>query len=160
MKKSSYTLTKYENIVMDTISDVLKTHRGLYSIETGESSHGGWEAEIIPKNSKAAKLYISDIDSNTIYLAVDDTYFMEFFVNEKEYKKGLPDFKAHLLSALSGRIVGYHVKNKRDYVKHTYLKTVIEFNIKGEITPWCRNVIFQSRFKKRKDVVVQSFETY
>lgn len=160
MSLKGYKLTNYEKSVEDLINGLFEPYRGRYSIHAGEASYGGWEAEIVPTNSKAAKIHIHDIDSNTIYLTVDDTYNMEFFVNEEEYKQGLPDFKAHLAAILLGKVKGYHVRDKRDYLKYTYLKTVIEFEIENTIIPWCRNVIFRSWFIKRKDVVEQTFESY
>ena len=161
MSLKNYELTNYEKLVEDLINGLLESsYRGRCTIHAGEASYGGWEVKITPNNPKAAKIHIHDIDSNTIYLTVDEAYNMEFFVNEEEYEKGLPDFNAHLLAILQGRVKGYHVKDKRDYMKYTYLKTVIEFEIQNTIIPWCRNVIFRSWFIKRKDVVEQTFESY
>lgn len=160
MKKSTYTLTKYENIVEDIIADVLEAYRGLYSIEASESSHGGWEAEIVPINPKAAKIYISDIDDSTIYTAIDDTYFLEFHLNKTDYEKGLSDFRLHIQAALCGDIVGYHVKNMRDFASNPYMKTVLDFEIKNSVIPHSRNVLFRKIFIKRNDVVKQNFESY
>jgi len=160
MKKTTPELTEHEEIVKRTVNNVLKPYSGRYSIESGESSHGGWEVEIVPKNPKAAKIYISDIDSHIIYMAVDDMFFVEFYPEKNDYQDGLQDLKAHIIAAVGGKIKGYHIRHKTDFTKQAYMKTVIEFELEDTITPWSRNVIFRNHFKKRKDIIERQYEPY
>lgn len=156
----SIKLTEYEKIVKKTVEDLLKPYNGRFSIDNSGASNSNWQTEITPTNPKAAKMYISDVGSGTIYMAVDDVYFLEFYPSDDEFKNGLPDFTSHCRAILSGKLTGYHVKHKRDFTKSPYMKTVLHFDMNGTIVPHSRNVIFRKRFIKRKDVIKQDFEGY
>lgn len=152
-------LTRYEKVVKKIVDEALEPYERRFSIQKTDLADTGWEIEVTPKSQKAARVWIGNIVSDRISVSVDDIYNLECVADEDEYNQDLPEFKAHFQAVLRGDAIGYHIKNKRDPLRG-YLKTVIEFKIKGEIIPWQSNVFFRKRFIKRKDVVVQDFEHY
>lgn len=159
MSTKNESFTKYEQAVDMAIKHaVMNYQHKLKLVQSFEENRACWE--ILPFNSKAAKVYIGNINENTININVDERHWLEFFVNEKKWDLGLEIFEEYLHAFLEGNITGWYQKHS-NAENDERPKTLLEIRTgKGKPQEWSGNILLHKKFKKQVDTVSKEYEKY
>ena len=147
-------LTDAEKAVDAIIKESIKPYANRSEVLVDYTQDDGASWRIIPKNPHAALLRIYNVGKDVINIDVDDLYWIELFGDDRK----IAIFKAHLEALLGGRAVSWHDPKT---LEKTRPKTILEVDT-GDKKPFCwtGNILFPSRFKRRKGVIKKEYQGY
>lgn len=138
---------RFSSLVQTVIKEITTAYSDKFKLV--ESQDRVWE--ISPKRPGAASVRIDYVDDSTIYITVDDLFWLEMFHADKELMN-------HLEAILNGKITGWYDPST---LNKQHVKTLLEVDA-GSKHPhrWYTNILFPGWFKKRRGVIKKQYKPY